>query len=200
MKDNTMISQILSMACLLAICIGITSCSGLQSKYYVGEKLPISEDDLAQESIWLYGDDTYYVRRTGSNTFVIARMMWNEDKGDYTVQSEPIVGSKLGDHLFLNIKGLDYYTIFRVGFTLDDALVLYSADKDKIAQDITEGKVKAHKDEHNNIILDGTKEEQDAYILKNIHSVFATDDPGIARLISEKKSANEKVSRKLSGE
>ena len=200
MKANTMIRQTLHLACLLAVSIGITSCSGLKSKYYVGEQLDISEDDLAQESVWEYGDNTYYVRRTGSNTYVMATLEWNEDKGDYTVNSYPVVPSKLGEHLFLNIKGLDYYMIFRVALAGENELILFRADKEKLVQDIADGIVCAHTNEHNEVIMDGTKEEQGAYIQKNIDSMFSIDSPSIARLISEKKKQKKEPTQAKSAE
>ncbi len=179
--------QIIYTACLLIACTGLVSCSGLKSKYYVGEMLNISEGDLGLESVWLYGDDTYYLRRTGTNAFVLANMGWNQDTGDYSVKSYPLVPSQLGDHLFLNIKGPDLYTIFRVVLSDEDELVLFRVNRKKVEQDIAKGIVSAYTNEHD-VVLNCTKEEQDAYILKNIDSIFSIDSARVARKLSEKQT------------
>lgn len=188
MKNNMMIKQTLHLTCLLAASIGIASCSGLNSKYYVGEKSAISEEYFTQESVWMYGDDTFYVRRTEPCTYVVARLEWKEDTGAYKVDSHVVVPTKLGDHWFLNIKGTDCYKIFRIVPSGENNMVLFRADREKLVQDIADGILCAHTNKHNEVFLDGTKEEQDAYILKNIDSIFSMESASGAQRISEKKT------------
>ena len=70
-------------------------------------------------------------------------------------------------------------------------LVLFPVDKDSMEQEIAEGKVKAHKD-GKNIILDGTREEQNEYIQNNIRSVFSMNPIASARLIHEDEKEEKK--------
>ena len=193
LKENTLINRILCAACIFACTIVLSSCSGLESKYYPGEKIVISEDDLSDESIWRYQDDVYYVMRTTSNTFTAATLKWDDKKGDYTTQSFLLVPSQLGKHAFLNIKGGgDRYTIFHATYDGGDSVVLFRVDREKMEQDIAEGIVRAHTNEHHTIIMDGSKEEQGEYIQNNIHSMFKMDSPSFVKLISEKEKEKEK--------
>ena len=159
---------------LLAACVGLSSCSALKSQYYVGEQEAISENDLGNETVWMQGEVVYFVKRVDSNTVVAATMEWDKKKNDYAVRSFPLVLSKLGDHIFLNAKDGELYTILRVAVADDESLLLFTVNPDKMKRDITDGKVKAH-EEGGNIIMDCSKEEQDEYILKNIDTMFYMD-------------------------
>ncbi len=188
---NIVIKQILSAAGIIAIVMGLSSCRGLKSKHYVGEKLVISEEDLGHESIWMYEDEAYYVRRSESNTFIVATLQWNEEKGDYIAKSGILVPSKLGAHEFLNIKDNNLYTIFQAISDKKDSVVLLGVDRDKVVRDITDGIVCAHTNKYREIIMDGSKQEQDEYILNNIHTLFSMDYASFAKKLSEKKKAEE---------
>lgn len=188
-KENSMIARIMCAACTLAGLVMLASCSGLESKYYPGEPIAISQAHLSDESIWRYRDDVYYVMRTSSNTFAAATLKWDEKKGAYIAQPCKLVASQLGGYVFLNIKGgSENYTIFRATYDGGDSAVLFSAHMEKIKQDMTNGLVRAHMENKNTITLDGSKEEQAEYIRNNIHSMFDMDSPSFAKLIIEKKS------------
>lgn len=171
---------------MLAIAAAVSSCSVLQSKYYPGQVADIGEGDLAAETIWMLNEDVYHVHRIGSNDLVAARLNWNERKKEYEVDSFPVVISELGDHLFVSTKDGGLYTIFRLAGAGEEHFVLYLVDSEKMEQAIEEGKVKAHTKDRN-IILDGTKEEQDAYLLGNMDSVFSMDHVVVGRMIAGKE-------------
>lgn len=192
LEVDALIKRILCAACIFACIIVLSSCSGLESKYYPGEQIVIGEDDLCDESIWRYQDDVYYVMRTTSNTFTAATLVWDEKKGDYTTRSFLLVPSQLGKHTFLSIKGGgDRYTIFHATYNGGDSVVLFGVDREKMEKDIAEGIICAHTNEHQTIIMDGSKEDQAQYIQNNIHSMFKMDSPNFATLICEKKKRNE---------
>ena len=180
--------KIRSTTAMLTISIGLLSCSVLQSPHYVGEKIDISEEDLSNQSIWVHKEDVYYVRRTGTNTFLAATMKWDAKKSAFTVHSFPLFLSELGDHLFLNIKNGDLYTILRVACCDDESIILFTVDLNMMKQEIADGKVKAHEDD-GNIIMGCSKEEQDEYISNNIHHIFHMDGASIARKLSEEKKS-----------
>jgi hypothetical protein len=187
LEENTMITRTLCAACILTCAIILSSCSGLESKYYPGTEIAISEADLSDESIWRYMDDVYYVMRTASDTYTAATLKWDEKKGDYTTLSFQLVPSQLGKYAFLNIKGGgETYTIFHAAYDGGDSVVLFRANREKMEQDIADGIVNAHTNEHHTIIMDGSKEEQDEYILNNIQSMFNMDSPIFVKLISER--------------
>ena len=171
----------------------LSSCSNLKSEYYPGEAMTVSEEDQGEETIWMHGGSVYHVKQVGSNSYVIATVGWEEKAGEYKVKSCPIVPSQLGDHMFISIKDTDLYTIFRVGGADDHGAVLYSVDKEKMKQAIADGKAKARM-EDDNIILEGSKEEQDEYIKNNIDSIFSTDSAHIVTLLHEEKKDQKKAS------
>lgn len=170
----------------LVFCMGLASCNGLKSQHYPGDILIIDEKDLATESIWIWGNDAYYVRRTPTNTLTATSLNWDKNKGEYTASTTLLVLTKLDGHNFLSIKGGERYTIFRAEVSGDDSVVLFSVDMDKAEQDIAAGKVNAHRDDKS-IIMEGTKEELNAYIIINSNALFSIDTASIARLIHEKK-------------
>lgn len=168
---------------LLVAGLVCASCSVLKSPYYVGEQETISEKDLAGETVWMQGDDVYFVKRLDSNTVVAATLDWNENAGEYQTRSFPLVLSTLGDHMFLNVKDGEYYSIFRVaGTDDDDTILLFTIDPEKLKQDIADEKIKAREDD--GIVMECTKEEQDAYILDNINSIFMMGSGSLVRKIS----------------
>jgi len=170
---------------LLVVGLVCASCSVLKSPYYAGELGTISEKDLASETVWMQGDDVYFVKRVDSNTVVAATLDWDEKAGGYQIRSFPLVLSTIGDHMFLNVKDGEYYSIFRVaGSDDDDTFLLFTIDSDKIKQDISDEKIKAREDGED-IVMECTKEEQDAYILENINSIFDMGSGSLVRKISE---------------
>jgi hypothetical protein len=185
---NIRSSRIVQWIGLLIIGAVCTSCSTLKSPHFVGAKEPFGEKDLASETVWTQGDDVYFLKRLDSNTLVAATMEWDAKKNDFAVRSFPIIVTKLGDHLFLNVKEDDLYSIFRVATACDDepSLLLFTIDPDKLRKDVAEGKIQA-REEGDDIILECTKEEQDAYILENINTVFHMDGASIVRQISKQK-------------
>lgn len=193
MKTNTKV-RITSLY-LLAGAVFLASCSELRSQYYVGELVPIEEAELGEESIWQLGCEVYYVRCIDTNHGVAATLEWDNGKDEYTVISYPLIISELGDHVFLNVKKDDYYTILRVAGSCGNSAMLFTVDEEVMKKAIADGSVKAHAS-NGHIILDGTKEEQDEYIANNIHTVFAMDCGRIARLLSEKEESKEKKQQK----
>jgi hypothetical protein len=185
-RENRTIKRLLTTTCIFTTSIAISSCSGLKSKNYVGKIMVISEEDLSNESIWMYGGDAYYVRRSQSNTFIAATLEWNEKEKGYTKRSFPLFLSELGDHTFLNIEDNDLYTVFRATYSGENSVVLFRVDRKKVERDIAAGIVCAHTNRHD-VILDGSKTETDEYIQNNAYSMFSMDSASIAELISEKK-------------
>ena len=174
---------------LLIIGAACISCSTLKSPHYVGEQEPMSEKDLADITVWENGDDVFFVKRVDSNTLVAATLEWDGDINNFTVRSFPFIVSALGDHMFLNVREGDLYSIFRVaGACSDDEPIfaLFTIDDDKMKQDIADGKIKARK-EKDDIIMECTKEEQDAFIMENIDKVFHMDGASIVRQIAVQK-------------
>jgi hypothetical protein len=173
--------MIIGMAC--------ASCSTLKSPHYVGEQEPAREKDLADITVWQQDEDVYFVKRVASNTLVAATLEWDDKSNDFTVRSFPFIVSELDDHLFLNVKDGDLYSIFRVagaGGDDDPAFVLFTIDDDSMIKDMADGKIKARK-AGDDIIMECTKEEQDAYILENIYTMFHTDGACIVRQIAVQK-------------
>lgn len=170
--------------CMFAGVMLLTSCSELRSPHYVGEPVMMDEDDPPKESIWMQGESVYYVRRTGSNTLVAATLEWNKKNGDYTVKSFPMVLTELDDHIFLNVKKGDDYTILRLACACDESFMLFTVDSEMMKKAIADGTVKAHTDD-DHIIMDGTKEEQDEFIAKNINTMFSMDCGSLARRLSK---------------
>ena len=173
-------------ASIILLSTMLSSCSSLKSQYYVGEKQPITEEDLKEESIWKIGEDVFNVRVVDTNTVIASSMKWDERTNKHIVSSSQLVLSELGHTKFLNVKDDDLYTILRlVGGSDGDSFAFLTVDAHKVERDIAEGKVKAHK-EGSDIIMDGSKEELDAYIQENINTLFSVEGAGIAHLISEK--------------
>lgn len=187
-------SKIIRSLWALVLCTGLISCSTLHSPYYVGEISDISEEDLAEESIWVMDEDTYTIRRTGSNSFVAATMEWNSNTKEYNAHTSPILLTELDDHLFLNIQDDDGYLIIRAVCSLDESLVLFTIDKDKIEQDIKSKKLKARED-GDHIFMECSKEEQDEYIRNNIETMFSYECARVARMVYEKEKKRTKNSR-----
>lgn len=168
----------------------LSSCSVLKSAYYAGKIEPVSEEVLAEESIWLCNNEAYYLRRDESNSFIAATLEWDTKGGTYVVKSFPVVWTSLDDHTFLNIKEGALYTILRAAVlgndTSSEGLALFTVDKNRMQQAIESGSVKARIDGHH-VILEGSKQEQDEYIKNNLRSVFSMDPTTTARLLLEKK-------------
>ena len=181
---------VLYATCLFAVSMGITSCSGLKSKYYPGEKMVIPEGQLSDESIWMCEGEAYYVMRTESNTYAAATLKWDKKKNAYSVISYELVPSKIGNQSFLSVKDNDLYTLFYARFDGGDSVVAFRVNREKMVRDIADGLVNAHADEHD-VFLDGSKEEQDEYISKNIDSMFSMESASFAKKISEKQRPEE---------
>jgi len=163
------------------------SCSVLKSPHYAGQQEAISEKDLAGETVWMQGDDVYFIKRVDSNTVVAATMDWNEQAGGFQIRSFPVIVSTLGDHMFLNVKDEEYYSIFRVAGTDDDeTILLFTVDPDKMKQAIANGAIKA-REEGGDIVMECTKEEQDAYIRDNINSMFEMGSGSLVRKLSKQQ-------------
>jgi hypothetical protein len=174
---------------LLIIGAACISCSTLKSPHYVGEQEPMSEKDLAEITVWENGDDVFFVKRVDSNILVAATLEWDSKINDFSVRSFPVIVSKLGDHMFLNVREDDLYSIFRVAGACDDdepIFALFTIDPDKMKQDMADGKIKARK-EKDDVIMECAKEEQDAYILENIDTMFHMDGASIVRQIAVQK-------------
>lgn len=180
-----MIKPLLSLVSLLAICLLSASCSSLKSSYYVGEQQPISNIDLTTNSVWQIEDVVYFVRVIDPNTVVTSSVKWDQDALKHTLSTYPLVLSKLGDTLFLNVKRDDLYTILRMIPSVDDSFVLLTIDSDKMEADIAAGKIKARK-EGSDIITDCSKEELDQYVKDNLATLFDLNVSSVAKLISGK--------------
>lgn len=171
---------------MLVICFGLVSCSELHSPHYVGEIIEISEEDLGDESTWLIDELVYTIRRTGSNSFVAATMTWDRKKAEYIARTMPILLTALeDDYIFLNLMDEEgQYLILRAVCSMDESLVLFTIDKEKMEKDIKSGKLKARIDEEQ-VYLECSKEEQDEYILNSIATLFHYDNARIARKVYE---------------
>ena len=161
----------------------LTSCSSLKSQYYVGEKMPISEEELSKESVWKFGDDVFHVQQVDTNTLIASTIEWDKENQKHTVSTRQLVLSELGDVIFLNIKEDNLYTILRLVGGDDGSLVLLTVDSDKVEKDIAEGNIKAEKIDHD-IITNCSKKELDQYVLENIQTLFSLDSACVGKLIS----------------
>jgi len=180
-----MIKSFLSLVSLLAICFLSASCASLKSPYFVGEQQPIEDKDLNTDSVWQIADTKYFVRVVDSNTVVASSVEWDKDSQKHTLSTSPLVLTKLGDTLFLNVKKDGLYTILRMIPSADGSMVLLTIDSDKIKSEIAEGKIKAHKD-GSDIITDCSKEELDQYVKDNLPTLFDLNNSSVAKLISGK--------------
>ena len=188
-------NRTLTTAGMLALSIGLSSCSELRSPHYVGTIKSMDKGDIGCSSIWKMADEVYYVRCLNSTSCVAATLEWNKNMGEFTVNSFPIIISELDDHLFLNVNNGDYYTILRLACAFDDAIVLFTIDKDKMAQDVADGEIKAHVD-GDHIYMDCSKHEQDEYISRHMNSMFPMDQGRVVQLISEEKENKKKANSK----
>jgi hypothetical protein len=171
------------------LCMALSSCSGLKSKHYPGKPMVISEEELSDESIWLYMGDTYYVRRMETNSYIAATLKWDAKKNEYIASSQRLVPSELGDHAFLSIEDGDLYTIFRAVPADEESVVLFRVDREKVVQDMADGIVCAHTNKHD-VILDGSKKDVDEYIQNHANAMFSMDSASIAKLIVKKDQKN----------
>jgi hypothetical protein len=178
-----MIKPFLSLVSLLALCFLSSSCSSLKSPYYIGEKQPM--EGLSTDSVWQTGNAVSFVRVVDSNTVVASWVKWDKNSQKHTLSTSPLVLSKLGDTLFLNVKEDDLYTILRIIPAPDGSMVLLTVDSDKVKADIAAKKIKAHT-ENSDIITDCSKEELDQYVKDNLPTLFDLNSSGVARLISGK--------------
>ena len=181
-KGDPMANRIVVTLCCFFLSVVAISCTSLKSRHIVGETIPMTEEEISTETVWKFGDDVYRLRLVDANHLVAATMEWDENKGMYTVRSYPVVPSKLGDHMFLNVKEGAYYIILRLVASGDDTVVLLTADEDKLEKDIAEGTLKARKENHE-FIMDGSKEVLDQYIGANIDTLFSLEAAGVAQLI-----------------
>lgn len=169
----------------------LVSCSELRSPHYVGEVVEIMEEDLGRESAWVMDEELYWIRRTGSNSFVAATMEWNRKTETYEARTAPILLTQLDDHLYLQLKEDDEYIILRAACSQDESLILFTIKKDIIEKDVQEGKIRA-RISGNKITLECSKEEQDEYIRDNVERIFSYDCARVARKVYEEKNADRK--------
>lgn len=171
---------------------GLVSCTRMQSAHYVGTKEPIFTallklDGGKQVSVWKYDDDVFYVKPVGPASAVASTLQWNAGKGTFDITSRKLVVTDLDDHLFMNIQEDGVYTILRMAFSHtspETSLILFSVNKDKLKQDIGSGKLQvkpsADKDTY---VLEGTKQELDAYVGANMTELFDFDTGGIVTML-----------------
>ena len=92
----------------------------------------------------------------------------------------------MDEHAFLNAKDGDLYTILRLIPAIDESAAILTIDTDKLDKDIAAGTLKAKKGDRE-YVVEGSKEELDAYVRANLPTLFSTDMAGTIRLISGKK-------------
>jgi hypothetical protein len=186
---------------LVAMTIMLTACSSLKSPYFPGEKVVLTNGFLAVESDWtMYDEGVYHVRCTESNTLVIAAEEWDKGKGDFKIESSEAVLSELDDQKFLSMmiedeREEELYTIFRAVIPATkeghpETLILFSMDEGKIKADAKAGKIAAHATNCGygpcDIVLEGSKAEQDAYFRNNPNSLFVLDSAVILKRVAER--------------
>ena len=183
-----LLNQVWKAIGLLILSTACVSCSILKSPHYVGEQEAIREEDLASETVWMQGDDVYFVKRVDSNTVVAATLDWDAKANNFRIRSYPIILSSLGEYSFLNVKEDENYSIFRViGTDDEETLLLFTIDGDKLEQDIADGKIKARAS-GDDIVMECTKEEQDAYMRANVDLMFDMNSAFLARKISREQA------------
>ena len=172
--------SLLTFACMMA------GCSTLHSNYYPGEKVQTLDKILPEESIWTLMDEcVYHVRRTGSNAVLIAGLDWNNKAGEFELESVPVVISQLDDQIFLSFQDEDkegLYTVLRVIIPLSDTenspdkILLFTADTDRIKRDAKADMIDAHGKGGGygsyEIVLEGTKAEQNEYFRSNPNAIW----------------------------
>ena len=165
----------------------LTACNTLKSPHYVGEAETFDADEMSEVSVWTQNDTAYFVKVVDSNTLIAATLEWDKQKNDFVARSFPIIISLLEDHMFLNVKDGDLYTILRIaGTDEEETIVLFTVDLEKMKRDISEGIIKGRIEERT-VVMECTKEEQDAYIREHFNSLFAMGGGNLVRRISEEK-------------
>ena len=165
---------------------GLSSCTSLKSKYYPGTIVEPEKGDIGKTLICNFNEQVFLVKTLSKEEIFMGHLEWDEKKHEFKAVNNKVVVSKLKENaLFFNIQGDDgLYTILKCspGFN-KKSLVLYSVKKEKIQQDIKDGKIKAtaNKDQ-SEFILEVTKEEFDKYILENMDTLFDYNNPGVVSL------------------
>ena len=179
-----MLNKVMILIGCVIICLFLSSCYTLQSKHVVGEKNIIEYKKIDAENRWQYKDEDFFTRVIGPGTLVGSSLRWDESKKEYKASNGQIVLTQLDETNFLNIKGdkEDLYTIYRMDYSGDGSIVVYTIKEETMDRHIKEGKVKATKTKNNNsYILELTKEEIDIYIQENINNLFDYGNPIIIK-------------------
>lgn len=180
-----MLNKVMILIGCVIICLFLSSCYTLHSKHVVGEKKLIENKKIDAEGRWQFEDKDFFTRVIGHGTLVGSSLGWDETKKEYKASNVQIVLTQLDDTNFLNIKESkdDLYTIYRMDYSGDGSIVVYTIKEETMDRHIKEGKVKATKTKYNNssYILELTKEELDIYIQENINNLFDYGNPIIIK-------------------
>lgn len=164
----------------------LCSCTSLKSKYYPGTVVESEKGNIGKTLICNFNEQIFLVNTQSKDEIVMGHLEWDEKKHEFKAVNNKVVVSKLKENtLFFNILGDDgLYTIlkFAPGFN-KNAAVLYSVKKEKIQQDIKDGKIKAasNKDQ-SEFVMELTKDELDKYILENMDTLFDYNNPGVVSI------------------
>jgi hypothetical protein len=169
---------------LIVLSSFITACTQLQSPYIIGEMIDCTNEDVDTETIWKVGETHYNIRVVSTNELIGTTFEWSRENKAYVPKTYDLVISELKDHLFLNIKGEDHYSVFYMAVACGgEYMVIYSLDEEEIKKHIPDGKVEYNKDD-DVLLLKGSKEEIDIFILENIRDIFRHESPLIAELVT----------------
>lgn len=181
-----MLNKVMILIGCVIICLFLSSCYTLQSKYIVGERTPIENKKIDTEDRWQCDDKEFFTRVIGPETLIMSTLGWDKEKKEYRAKNAQIVLTKLHETNFINLKGNkeDLYTIFRMETSGNGSPVLYTIKNETMEEHIKEDKVKAVKKD-GRYILEITKEEMDSYISENINSLFDYGNPIIIKQLKK---------------
>ena len=171
----------------ILFCLLLTSCNFLKSEHYPGKPIDIEEKDIGKEMVWkMNKDNIYHTVILDKQLITVGNLEWDKEQQIFLAVNQDIILSKLGDSCFINIVDNDgMYRILKFSMSSDSTLVVYTVDKNKIENFIDSGKIHASVVD-NNIILDLSKIELDAFINEYGNEIFNYDNPIVFQKIYEK--------------
>ena len=179
-----MMNKILMIISALVLSMLLASCSPVESPYIIGERTVFSENEIGSESVWEIKDQIFHVKIINSNEVVATEVDWDPEERVHKMETHDIIVTELDDHLFLNIRNDEegLYYIHRIVRSDKHSIVFYSFDEEEIEKHISSGKV--HNRTDGGVVLKGTKEEIDKFIIENIRTIYDLDSVIVAKLIS----------------
>lgn len=168
--------------------LALAGCDGMESAHHVGVEEPLFKDHMRSDSIWRYDNEIFHVKARDDSSAVAAALAWDDKEERFRLHEKEILVTRLGDQLFLNVKEGEYYRIFRLGYTQDGsgapAFVVYRADTKKLKRDARAGRIKTMKSDSKHVVrLDISKKKLDAYVERNMSTLFEYDQVELITMV-----------------